>query len=206
MNAVVASAALLIQEQNFSNLLLGVILSSRNQGLWLLGLHGGKLINQIASAFYYGPFQDSNLVWRPMFDSFVLAVNASPLQLTDEDFYGKPMAMLQKHDVSPQEIELKITESMALSTEPVVTRTVDKLSQSGIKISMDDFGMGFSSILYLQRFDLYAIKLDGTLTRDVTTNCVGADIISAVATLKKTNNIHIVLQYCKTSPHHRGPV
>ena len=63
---------------------------------------------------------------------------------------------------------------------------------------MDDFGMGYSSLLYLRRFNVHSIKIDGCLTRDVLSNRTNADIIRTIVALGRSQNVEVVAEFVET--------
>jgi len=129
-----------------------------------------------------------------------LAINVSPTQLGAADFAPRLAALLQHHGLASHEIEIEITESEAIPDEKGTNATLQALENLGVLLSMDDFGMGYSSLLHLRRFDIHAIKIDGSLTRDVLSNSTNADIIRAITSLGKARNVEIVAEFVETGP------
>jgi EAL domain-containing protein (putative c-di-GMP-specific phosphodiesterase class I) len=68
----------------------------------------------------------------------------------------------------------------------------------GVTLAMDDFGMGYSSLLHMRRFSIHAIKIDGSLTRDVLSNPTSRDIVNTIATLGRTRRIEVVAEFVET--------
>jgi EAL domain-containing protein (putative c-di-GMP-specific phosphodiesterase class I) len=128
-----------------------------------------------------------------------IAVNVSPSQLADRDFAPRLAATLQAHGLESREIEIEIIESQAIPDEADTNATLEALAVLGVRLSMDDFGMGYSSLLHLWRFNIHAIKIDGSLTRDVLTNSANADIISAIAALAKARNVEVVAEFVESA-------
>lgn len=137
--------------------------------------------------------------WNKLgFGEINIAVNVSPLQLTDSQFVPRLTSILKRHGLAPDEIELEITESQHIPDSTVVDTALRELSVLGIRLSMDDFGMGYSSLLHLRRFHVHAIKIDGTLTRDVLSNTTSADIIRTIATLGRSQKIDVIAEFVET--------
>ena len=63
---------------------------------------------------------------------------------------------------------------------------------------MDDFGMGYTSLLYLQRIKLSAIKLDGCITRGIEHNLVNQDIVRTVTRLGSSQGVNVIAEYVET--------
>jgi lactose/cellobiose-specific phosphotransferase system IIC component len=137
--------------------------------------------------------------WNKLgFGQIDMAVNVSPPQLTDPGFVPQLSRLLERHALRPDEIELEITESQHIPNTPAVDATLHKLSELGIRLAMDDFGMGYSSLLHLRRFHVHAIKIDGSLTRDVLSNATIADIIRSIAALGRAQKINVVAEFVET--------
>lgn len=130
--------------------------------------------------------------------SLHMAVNLSPMQLSDAALSGALEHNLVRNGLSSGEVELEITESSALPEGDASDLALQKLSQSGVRLSMDDFGMGYSSLLYLRRFRVHAIKIDGSLTRDVLNNETNAAIIHTIASLGRQQHAEVVAEYVET--------
>jgi len=132
------------------------------------------------------------------FDQLSMAVNVSPLQLTDHEFVPRLAGILKKHGLRPDELELEITESLHIPDTLVVDAALRDLSGLGIRLAMDDFGMGYSSLLHLRRFRVHAIKIDGSLTRDILSNTASADIIRTIAALGRAQDIDVIAEFVET--------
>jgi lactose/cellobiose-specific phosphotransferase system IIC component len=132
------------------------------------------------------------------FGDVSMAVNVSPLQLTDPGFVARVRDLLRHHDLKPDEIELEITESQAIPDSQDVDKTLGDLSAMGVRLAMDDFGMGYSSLLHLRRFHVHAIKIDGSLSRDVLANAASADIVRTIAALGRSQEVLVVAEYVET--------
>ncbi len=128
-----------------------------------------------------------------------MAINVSPLQLDDPQLPSVLADCLARYQLSPREIELEITESHAIAANMVVDRNLAKIVDMGVALAMDDFGMGYSSLLHMRRFVIHTIKIDGSLTRDVLTNPISRDIIRTIAALGRTRHVEVVAEFVETS-------
>lgn len=117
----------------------------------------------------------------------VLSVNISALQYQKEDFVDSLLHIIRKYDVSPEEIELEITESILIDDFQAVTEKMQLLKEYGIRISLDDFGTGFSSLSYLKKLPINTLKIDksftDTLLTDSATRIITESIVSMVKSL-----------------------
>lgn len=131
--------------------------------------------------------------------NLTMAINISPMQLTDGTLATNVAGRLRKYELTPEEIELEITESSAIPESQIVDQTIAQLITTGVQLSMDDFGMGYSSLHYLRRFKVHAIKIDGSLTRDVLTNRTNADIIRTIAALGQAQQVRVIAEFVETT-------
>jgi EAL domain-containing protein (putative c-di-GMP-specific phosphodiesterase class I) len=90
----------------------------------------------------------------------VVAVNVSPLQFKADSLLATVSAALSRSGLTPERLELEITEGALLSDTDNVLATLHALRDLGVQISMDDFGTGYSSLSYLQKFPFNKIKID----------------------------------------------
>ena len=128
-----------------------------------------------------------------------MAINVSPLQLDDPQLPALLARCLDRYRLAPGEIELEITESQAIPVRQVVDQNLAQIVAMGVSLAMDDFGMGYSSLLHMRRFSIHAIKIDGTLTRDVLANPTSRDIIHTIATLGRARHVEVVAEFVETA-------
>ena len=89
-----------------------------------------------------------------------VAINISPLHFYDERFVRQVFSLLNRHSVPTHLIKLEVTESMELVDFSKAKEILSELRQHGIDCSIDDFGVGFSSLSYLQQLPFREIKID----------------------------------------------
>jgi len=128
-------------------------------------------------------------IWRQQFGfPFIMSINISALQYKKEDFVDSVINIIHKYGVSPNEIELEITESVLIEDFDAVYKKIKILKGHGIRISLDDFGTGFSSLAYLTRLPIDTLKIDktfiDTVLTDSTTRVVTESIVNMVKALK----------------------
>ncbi|MBP1203386.1 EAL domain-containing protein (putative c-di-GMP-specific phosphodiesterase class I)/cellobiose-specific phosphotransferase system component IIC [Duganella sp. 1411] len=128
-----------------------------------------------------------------------MAINVSPLQLDDPLLPALLARCLERYGLTPGEIELEITESQAIPVRQVVDQNLALIVAMGVSLAMDDFGMGYSSLLHMRRFSIHSLKIDGSLTRDVLTNPISRDIIHTIATLGRTRQVEVVAEFVETA-------
>ncbi len=115
--------------------------------------------------------------------SVSLAVNLSPIQFRDRRLLDTVKGALDASGLSPQRLQLEITESVLLADNAANLDLLHDLRKLGVRISMDDFGTGYSSLSYLRSFPFDKIKIDQTFVRDIPRDADALAIIRAVADL-----------------------
>lgn len=117
----------------------------------------------------------------------IMSINISAIQYKQPDFIDKLLQILEKYEISPYEIELEITESILIDDFTEITERLAILRDIGIKISLDDFGTGFSSLSYLKGLPIDTLKIDksfiDTVITDENTRIITESIIYMVKKL-----------------------
>ena len=110
-----------------------------------------------------------------------LAVNLSPVQFRSGDLAQSVVEALKSSKLSAQRLELEITESVILPDSESTFQTLNQLRDAGVRIVMDDFGAGYSSLSYLRKFRFDGIKVDRSLIKELPDNPECSAIVRAVA-------------------------
>ncbi len=98
---------------------------------------------------------------------FSVSVNVSPMQLLDDNFVPRVLRMIDEAHVSANRVSLEITESVLIVGLEETVAKLNRIRQSGIKISLDDFGKGYSSLLYLKELPIDCVKIDKAFVDDI---------------------------------------
>jgi EAL domain-containing protein (putative c-di-GMP-specific phosphodiesterase class I) len=93
-----------------------------------------------------------------------IEVNLSVVQCMQKDLAKNVIATLKKYNVSPDKINLEITETAAAYSEQIMDANIQQLTQAGIKLSLDDFGTGYSNMERIASLPLHIVKLDKTFS------------------------------------------
>ena len=100
-------------------------------------------------------------------DGMKVAVNLSPVQFKSSNLVAAVSAALSGSGLSPNRLELEITETVMLQDTAATLATLHELHALGVSIAMDDFGTGYSSLGYLHRFPFDRIKIDQSFVREL---------------------------------------
>lgn len=112
-----------------------------------------------------------------------MAVNLSPRQLQEKDFPERVLRILDETSLRPNLLELELTETALMDNLDRVSPSLDRLCAQGIRIAIDDFGVGYSSLNYLRKFDFHTLKMDRCFMSDVATNGKAAAVAKGVIAL-----------------------
>jgi EAL domain-containing protein (putative c-di-GMP-specific phosphodiesterase class I) len=96
-----------------------------------------------------------------------VAVNLSAVQLGDGAFTGALKAALAASGLDPGQLELEITESLAMKDPQAMIKLFHDFTALGLSLSIDDFGTGYSSLSYLRNFPVQRIKIDKAFVDDI---------------------------------------
>ncbi|MBV8926030.1 MAG: EAL domain-containing protein [Bradyrhizobium sp.] len=127
-----------------------------------------------------------------------IAVNLSPAQFVHGDLVGLVHSILLETGLSPGRLELEITEGVLIEDFDRGLALLRRLKALGVRISMDDFGSGYSSLSYLQAFPFDKIKVDRAFVINLGRNPQSAAIISAVIDLGHGLGMSLVAEGVET--------
>ncbi len=96
-----------------------------------------------------------------------VSVNLASRQLRDEGLVDDVRQALTDSGLHPQQLQLELTESAVIGTDPLTNHTLGALADLGVRLAIDDFGSGYSNLTYLRQFPLDELKLDGSFLREL---------------------------------------
>jgi len=129
---------------------------------------------------------------------FKVAVNLSPLQFRQADLLEVIQSALRTTGLSPDRLELELTESALLEQESENEAVIHKLKTIGISLALDDFGTGYSSLSRLTAFPFDKIKIDKSFIRNLSLTKSSA-IVSSVVTLARGLDMSVTAEGIETS-------
>jgi diguanylate cyclase (GGDEF)-like protein/PAS domain S-box-containing protein len=128
------------------------------------------------------------------FPALTLAVNLSVTQLQQPDLVEQVRTILKETGMPARLLELEITESSAMQSPETSIRTLYDLKKLGVRISLDDFGTGHSSLSYLKRFPIDTLKIDQSFVRDITSDPDTAAIVNAIIAMAHSLRLKVVAE------------
>ena len=123
-----------------------------------------------------------------------LAVNVSAKQFHQADFVHQVLRVLELTGADPVKLKLELTESMLLESVEAVIYKMTELKKVGVRFSLDDFGIGYSSLAYLKRLPLDQLKIDQSFVRDLSIDANDAAIVRAVIVLGNSLGLSVIAE------------
>ena len=127
----------------------------------------------------------------------VLSVNMSAPQFADDKLVEKVLEVLQQTGLEPNLLKIEVTESLALTPEVKTIDILHRLRELGIRVAIDDFGMGHTSLRYLKEFPVDTVKIDRSLTQEAEDG-VQEHIITSIVNLCEALGIQIIVEGAET--------
>jgi diguanylate cyclase (GGDEF)-like protein/PAS domain S-box-containing protein len=132
------------------------------------------------------------------FDFARISINISARQLTQSGFADLIQATLDKHRLKGKDIELEVTETVAMENPAQAIGRLQELHALGVSLAIDDFGTGYSSLAYLKLLPIQTLKLDREFVRDIEVDPNDAAISSATMALAHSLGLRVVAEGVET--------
>jgi diguanylate cyclase (GGDEF)-like protein/PAS domain S-box-containing protein len=136
-------------------------------------------------------------------DNIRLAVNVSSKQLAQTDFEHHVFNIMTKHGIPGSSLELEITENVLIQDMDQVVNQLRKLHANGVRIAVDDFGIGYSSLGYLQSLPLSTLKIDRSFISGIRASSSRNSIVTAIIAMSKELGLDIVAEGVETEIQHQ---
>ena len=140
-----------------------------------------------------------NRAWQEQgFAPMRVSVNVSARQFHQPHLGEIIIEILDETGLNPSCLDLELTESSIMSNAQAAIDVLTKLKALGVTVSIDDFGTGFSSLSYLKRLPIDALKIDQSFVRDVTTDPDDAALVMAIVTLAHNLRLQVIAEGVET--------
>jgi diguanylate cyclase (GGDEF)-like protein len=123
-----------------------------------------------------------------------IAVNVSPVQLRNPSFANQVSEALDKAGIEPGRLTLELTEGYLIQNPQRARQSIERLKALGVKIALDDFGSGFSSIGYLRQFGFDRMKIDRSMISDIDKDKNARNLFEATAALARSLGIPVTAE------------
>ena len=139
--------------------------------------------------------------WQERFGrSLALAVNLAPRQFQKKHLARQVADALGASGLPPASVELEITETGAMQDLAATRRTLSRLRRLGVRIALDDFGVGHSALSYLKRLSVDTLKIDQSFVAGIPSDRSAGPITAAVITMAHALGVSVVAEGIETAP------
>jgi len=123
-----------------------------------------------------------------------VAVNISTIQILQADFTDKVIRILEYFQLEPSFLELEITETVLIESFDAVYEKLQRLSEKGIGIALDDFGKGYSSLSYLKQLPISTLKIDKCFIDKVSLDAENETITRHIITMGRAMGMSVIAE------------
>ena len=132
--------------------------------------------------------------WSALGHHIGISVNITPLDLSDTSFPAVVRRLLDETGTSPGDLTLEITESGVMSDPARCLAVLDALAANGVRLAVDDFGIGQSSLAYLERLPVSEVKIDRSFVTRLEREESDAKVVRATVALAHDLGLHVVAE------------
>ncbi|MCM1495081.1 MAG: EAL domain-containing protein [Bacteroides sp.] len=133
------------------------------------------------------------------YEPVTMSVNVSIVQFKNPEFIPRVKAILEKTGLSPEYLEIEVTESILMQSLEHNLVILQELREMGIRIALDDFGTGYSSFNYLTQMPITTLKMDKSFIDNISTNSKDCYIAETIISLAHKLGISVVAEGVETS-------
>lgn len=137
-------------------------------------------------------------VWRAMGLAIRMSVNLSARQLRSANLLRQVREMVLRHNLKAGDLELEITESVAMEDADKTLHMLERLRELGVELAVDDFGTGYSSLSRLKLMPLHRLKIDRSFVKDIENDPDDAAICAATISLAHNLGLTVVAEGVET--------
>lgn len=140
-------------------------------------------------------------VQRGAHEAFRMGVNLFACQLNDPALSDKVAALLRRHELPPQALELEITETTILESREEVLDSLHRLRELGVGIAFDDYGTGYASLSLLKKYPLTRLKIDRQFVLNLQNNPDDLAIVKSIIALGKALGLETIAEGIEEQSH-----
>jgi diguanylate cyclase (GGDEF)-like protein len=145
-------------------------------------------------------------IWQsqfPEYSDLTMSVNISGRQFFQSDFIEQLDQILSTTQVDGRYLKLEITETVLMDNAELADSILSQLKARGIHLCLDDFGIGYSSLSYLQRFEVNTLKIDRSFIAQISSNPKSAKILKIILLLAQQLEINVVAEGIETTEQYQ---
>jgi diguanylate cyclase (GGDEF)-like protein/PAS domain S-box-containing protein len=136
--------------------------------------------------------------WANLRSGLRMSVNVSGRQFADPRLVDQIDRVLEATGLVPRQLEIEMTESVLMQDDPGISRVLSALGERGVRIAIDDFGVGYSSLSYLKRFPLDTLKIDRSFVNDLALDRNARTIAQTIIAMARTLELEVVAEGVET--------
>ncbi|KTS97896.1 signaling-like protein [Pseudomonas oryzihabitans] len=136
------------------------------------------------------------VLWEP---ELIVSINLSPLEFQRDDLLARVRGVLERTGIAPSRVELELTENVLLDDAVGALELMQRLKAMGVRLSMDDFGSGYSSLSYLRTYPFDCLKIDRSFVADIEVSESNAAIVKAIVSLGQALSLTVVAEGIETA-------
>lgn len=136
--------------------------------------------------------------WQTTYPTLSIAVNVSTNDLRDQHFPERVSQLLQQHKVNPERLKLELTESGIMEDPSSAIPLLRTLRDTGIGLSIDDFGTGHSSLAYLQQLPVTELKIDRSFVINIDQLSSTQRLVKTIIEMGHGLNLHVIAEGIET--------
>jgi EAL domain-containing protein (putative c-di-GMP-specific phosphodiesterase class I) len=134
----------------------------------------------------------------PFEPPLTMNVNLSTRQCADIELIDKIQEILQKYHLSPESLNLELTESLVVEDTKYISSMLERLRDLGIRVQIDDFGTGYSSLGYLNTLPIDVLKIDRTFINQLDSTTSGLEIVQTILALAHGLGMQVIAEGVET--------
>jgi diguanylate cyclase (GGDEF)-like protein len=157
------------------------------------------LVDEIGEFVLTRALDDLAHRFAPLAPTVRMAVNVSVRQLAAANFVGTVGNAISRHDIDPERVSLEITETFLASEPEMAAATLDGLRSLGVRIEVDDFGVGYSSLARLADFPIDGVKIDRSFIMAIDTDSVAEAMVVAIVALGTAMDVIVTAEGIETT-------
>jgi diguanylate cyclase (GGDEF)-like protein len=128
-----------------------------------------------------------------------IAVNASSIQFRNNLLFDAIKEQIDTHTWNPDLLEVEITEGLLLDDSPEVNTYIEAISNCGVRLSVDDFGTGFSALSYLKNYPVNTVKIDRSFIMDLPGDKENAVLVQAIIAMAHGLRLEVIAEGVETA-------
>ncbi len=159
------------------------------------------LIEEIGDWVLYQTCKDFKMLSDKVDFPLYVSINFSPKQLRSDRMISNLERIIKELEYDPSHLQLELTETTYLDDEEEVIQNMEKLKNLGVRIAIDDFGIGFASLVYLQKVPATTIKIDKSFVQYVCTSQKHKELVKSIILLGKNLNKDVIAEGVEAMEH-----